>query len=536
MTGYLNQLQAKQQFTTTESEGSVAPPILLITTDMVPPEFTRPVEGFPPVQTPAMDSLKEQGIEYTQAFCTAPVCTPSRAAFLTGRYSYITTNSERAHDGHEMHLRHEDAIFPEYLKARGYYTRHHGKSHIGTAPFMKAFGENSNAWDRWSPPWYDDDQYLAYLRNQNLGPFDFKKAIRGVAPNGVSPGNNYGGWIADQNGAPFPIEGTYPFFLVHKAIESIKSYRASQARSSKPKPLYLQLDFFAPHQPFAIPGGMEAREAQIRSQIDLSTFPLKPFFPEPRVYSLYRKNWGLVSDQTISDYLVANILQWEVVDQALARLFNFLRSVDLWDPAWIFFLADHGEMNCHSRLIDKGAYLNPQVLRVPLYAKVPGSASGTAPLAGRACPVPVSLVDLAATIFDLTGIAPSEKIDGVSLRETLRQGKREAALPVMFEIWSHVVPNPCVGQVLATDDGQPVVYSYNACDPVDELYVLNSENGGELANRVSEDRDLHKKAIRSLYQALNSDPRFKAYAGFMALEYSDIIQISGDLQKFVETV
>jgi len=53
-------------------------------------------------------------------------------------------------------------IIQEYLKATGYITKHAGKCHLGTEKYMDAFDENDNASDRWAPPIYDDQLYLAY--------------------------------------------------------------------------------------------------------------------------------------------------------------------------------------------------------------------------------------------------------------------------------------------------------------------------------------------------------------------------------------
>ena len=252
--GYIDELTGRAPFDYTEPEQRSN--LLFISTDMVPPEFWNQGLNRQIRHTPALDQLSREGTTFANAFATAPVCSPSRAAYLTGRHSYIMTNSERGHDGHEMHLRPTDTIFPEYLSKVGYHIRHVGKSHVGRHKFMDTFGENDSPWDRWSPPWYDDDGYLAYLRGLGFGPISFNRGISGMSPSRSGEGNFYGGWIAPQNGNPFPIEGTYPWYLVERAIETLKS------RTTEDAPFYLQLDFFAPHQPFAIPGDMEERRGR----------------------------------------------------------------------------------------------------------------------------------------------------------------------------------------------------------------------------------------------------------------------------------
>ena len=168
--------------------------------------------------------------------------------------------------------------------------------------------------------------------------FTFKKEIRGETWEGKKEGNSYGGWIADQNGKPFPEEGLYSSFLVEKAISTLNS------RLNETAPFYLQLDFFGPHQPFAIPGGWENREKEIRKEITLpeswleweaAGFPSKT--GDPRIYDMYRKNWGLKNRQDVLDYRTANQMQYEILDKHIGRLLSYLKEKNLYDNTWIFF-------------------------------------------------------------------------------------------------------------------------------------------------------------------------------------------------------
>jgi arylsulfatase A-like enzyme len=527
---YIDKLTGRAPFI--RNTATVPGNIVFISTDMVPPEFWRTPSYRGVRHTPALDQLATDGTSFTNAFATAPVCSPSRAAYLTGRHSYIMTNSERGHDGHEMHLRTSDTIFPEYLTATGYHTRHVGKSHVGRHKFMDAFGENDSPWDRWSPPWFDDDKYLSYLRRRGLGPISFEREIYGMSAAGTGRGNFYGGWIAPQKGREFPIEATYPWYLVEHAIETLTSRPESNG------PLYLQLDFFAPHQPFAIPGGMSDRERAIRESLpepygyDLpqedGSFPGRD---EPRVYELYRRNWGIADQQTVRDYMVANLLQYEVIDRALGRLFEFLRQEKLYDETTVIFTADHGEMNCNLGLIDKGSFLNPHVMRVPLVVKPSREATEAFP--ESACDTPVSLLDIAPTVLHLAGVAPLDRIDGVPLQETMRSGSRPPDRPVMAEVWSHVVPNPCVATVFDASDGHRYLFSFNICDNRSELYRLGG--APELDNLFDDPAwaAQRQEAIETLHERLGGDERWKGYHAYSALAFARVLNETGDQQHFL---
>src|SRR5574340_779788 len=213
------------------------PHVFLITLDMVSPDHwraERPLHR--EVELPTIRGLFRDSVVFNNAFCASPLCAPARATLATGRYTYITANGERAHDGHETILRPSDVIFQEYLKAVGYRTKHAGKGHLGTQKFMDAFDENDNAWDRWAPPIYDDELYVARLRRMGVKQIRYKKEIRGLQQDRKTPQASLGGWI------DFPIEAQYTHYLVDRAIEKLDAALAENG------PVYLQLDVFDPHR------------------------------------------------------------------------------------------------------------------------------------------------------------------------------------------------------------------------------------------------------------------------------------------------
>lgn len=500
------------------------PNILLITQDMVPPEFYN-IDST--LNIPCQKSLASDGISYDNAFATSPLCGPSRASILTGRYSYITGNSERSHDGHQTHLRSEDIIYPEYLKAIGYHCRHIGKSHVGTEHFMRAFSENSSPWNRWSPPWYDEDLYIKFLNNKNLERFTFKREIKGMNFENKKEGNSYGGWLADQNNRPFPEEATYPAFLINRTIDTLET------RKDKNSPFYMQLDFFGPHQPFAIPGGWEKREDDIRKDMILPESWLeweKAGFPEkcdePRAYDLYRKNWGLRNREDVINYRIANQLQYEILDHQITRLIEYLKDNNLYDNTLILFTADHGEMNGKKGCIDKGAYINPQVLQVPFIVKPPKDTDYEK---GQRVDEPVSLLDILPTVCHFSSLEIPLRSDGVSLIDTANGLERPFNKPVMADVWNHVVPNPCVG-IIFKEQSMKYLYSYNCTQDMDELYQLGNKKLENLINKKKEER---ARAIRKMHEALVSDSRWDVYKGYFELEYTKELALKpGDSQKF----
>lgn len=510
------------------------PHILLISADMVGPDLYHPARPFSQhVRIPAIRSLMQDGAFFSNAFCTVPLCSPSRASYLTGRYSYVQGNSERSPEGLATELRKDDIIFPEYLKAAGYTTRQVGKCHVGADKFIDAFGDNDQPWDRWSPPVFDDDDFLAYQRSLGVKPQKYSREIVFRLQDRTTPGNSVGGWVVQQDGKPFPVEAQYSYYLGRKAIQTVEGLVANG--SLQHHPLYLQLDIFDPHQPFSIPAGFEDRERKLRQ---IMTVPdswraakdrdFQRGADEPEIVDIYRRYWGIYDPEQLINYRIAYALQMELVDRVVGMVLKRLKELELYDNMMIVFISDHGEMNGRRAMVDKGVYLYPDVVRVPMVLKPPAAI----PRKNATVESAVSLLDVSQTILDLAGIRPEAKFDGVSLLPALAGAEVDDARTLLFFGGWHVGVNfDCGIQHLAAD-GHRYLYSYNCTSQVDELFDLDSEDATNLIGKP-EYANVRSELIHKLGAALSSDPRWAGYwAEFRLARFRDLPKASGDMQLF----
>lgn len=515
-----------------EEPGGKPPHIILISADMVSPDLYRPDRPLSRhVQIPAIRSLMKDGCFFSNAFCTVPLCSPSRASYLTGRYSYILGNGEHAPDGLQTELRDDDIIFPEYLRAAGYVTRQIGKCHVGAKKFLDAFGENDQPWDQWSPPVFDDDDFLNYQRRLGVKPQKYSREIVFKQQDRHTAGNSVGGWIVQEDGKPFPLEAQYSYYLGQKAIQTIDDLvdKGSTARH----PVYLQLDIFDPHQPFSIPAGFEEREKELRrimtvpkSYEEAKRRDWKRAEDEPEIIDIYRRYWGIYDEAQLIDYRVAYVLQMELVDKVIGMVLAKLKESGLYDNSLIVFISDHGEMSGRRALVDKGVFLFPDVVRVPMVIKPPRTHIALKPVIDS----PVSLLDLSQTLLDAARIQADAKFDGISLVPELtgKEGSSDRTL-LFFGGW-HVGVNFACGIHQRFPDGRQFLYSYNCTSTVDELYDLASEDAENLIHEP-EYASVRDEMIRRLGVALQADPRWSGYwTEFRIAKFKYLPTTEGDMQ------
>ena len=119
--------------------------------------------GHPTIRTPRLDRMAAEGIKLTSFYAAAPVCTPSRAALLTGRYPIRFGLSGNFGPDSEGGLPAEERTLAEALEARGYRTAAFGKWHLGSVP---GFFPTEHGFDVFFGLPYSNDMVPPWVRTE----------------------------------------------------------------------------------------------------------------------------------------------------------------------------------------------------------------------------------------------------------------------------------------------------------------------------------------------------------------------------------
>jgi choline-sulfatase len=412
-----------------------APNILLVMADQLAPAFL-PIHGHPLVRAPNLEALAKNGVVFESAYCNSPLCSPSRAVFMTGRLPSRTRVYDNAAE-----FSADIPTFAHHLRLRGYRTILSGKMHFCGPDQMHGFEQRLTtdiypADYGWTPDWDHPEDRPSWYHNMSSV--------------------TQAGLCVRTNQLDFDDEVA---FASERALYDI-------ARDRDARQFLLVASFTHPHDPFAIP---EKYWSLYRDRdIDMPGPAIPPALLDPHSKRL-RHVCAMDSEPIAPEQVRAARHAYyggiAYVDENLGRLMQALKATGLADDTIVVFTSDHGEMLGERGLWYKMSFFEG-ASRVPLV--IAGSSRFKPARVGAS----VSLVDLLPTFVDLAGgdaAALAGSIDGRSLLPHLegRAGHDEA-----------------IGEYLAEGAIAPMVmlrrqqwkFIHSAPDP-DQLYDVKSDPG-----------------------------------------------------------
>jgi arylsulfatase A len=337
-------------------------------------------------RTPNLDALAARGVKFTDAYAAAPVCSPSRAALLTGRHPArlrLTDWLPGRADAPDQKLS-RPAIRPalplaeetlaEALKRAGYATANVGKWHLGG----EGFGPREQGFD------------LNIAGDHHGTPVSyFYPYRRGAETTPGLDGGKEGEYLTDR--------------LTSEAEKFIERNRG--------RPFFLYLPHYAVHIP------MKAK-------------------PETVARYAGAARPGAARHNAVYAAMLDSL------DEGVGRVLRKLEELGLRENTVVIFTSDNGGLHVeegpntpatsNAPLREGKGYLYEGGIRVPLVAEWPGGG-----WAGGVRAEPVSSLDLFATVRELAGLGPAGRADGVSLLPLLRGGRLSPPRRALYWHYPH---------------------------------------------------------------------------------------------------
>ena len=343
-------------------------------------------------ETPNLDQLAKEGMRFTNAYAAAPVCSPYRAALLTGQYparvgilDYLRPNSSNG-----LSTRH--ITLPEMLKRNGYATGMAGKWHLTGYKYHKAIYE---------------------VKPKDHGfDWDFGREIKGV-------GNGANFWpyvFRTQPISWIDIKenrlGKKEFLVDRMNIEAVDFIERS-----KDKPFFLYLSHYAPHT--IMNGKPELVEKYVRKHPPGKSTRTKCYLCEDQGHEgdLFH-HWA----QDHNPHLAAML---ESIDDGVGMIQKKLKESGIADNTILVFSSDNGgELNVTSNAPLRGgkSQLYEGGIRVPMIVRWPGQVP-----ANTVCDEPTMNIDFYPTFLAAAGIEPdkAQTLDGTSILATWKNPKQK---------------------------------------------------------------------------------------------------------------
>lgn len=351
--------------------------------------------------TPHIDRIANEGMRFDNCFCTNSICSPSRAAILTGTYNHINGVKSLQDD-----LDGRMTTFPKLLQANGYQTAMVGKWHLG-------HGGNADptGFDYWTvvpgQGEYHDPEFI------EMGEL---KRVKGYATDLITDFSV--NWLDKR-------DRSKPFMLMchHKAPH--RPWEPDEKHAH----MYEDVDIPEPETFYDDYEGRSdaAKQAKMRVDRDFNDLVDLKGHPPEGLTELEAKKWRY--QRYMKDYLrcVASI------DDNVGRLLDYLDAEGVADNTIVIYTSDQGFFLGDHGWYDK-RFMYEESLRMPFIVRYPKAIQP-----GSVTDLMALNVDFPCTFLDYAGVPIPENMQGVSLRTIWEGGTPEGWRTSMYyRYWMHL--------------------------------------------------------------------------------------------------
>jgi len=443
------------------------PNILFLLADDMRPDCIAAL-GNERIRTPNLDRLVAEGMTFSRASCSYPICVVSRSEMITGRHGW--ENGITGYRGAKFQP--DQTFWAEALRDRGYETWHVGKWHVSGRPSTRGYLDLAGHFAGGGGKFWKEGQV------------DWKEF----------PITGYRGWIfqSDDGKEKYPELGVG----VTPDISTKFADAAISLIERKPdKPWFCHVNFTAPHDPLFVPPGMEGKYQTETMELPKDFLPVHPFDHgnfDGRDEALLA--WPR-TEEAIKDLLRVYYSVIEDMDTQIGRIIEVLETTDQRENTIIIFASDHG-MACGSHGLRGKQNMYEHTINVPLIVTGPGIENGATTEAQ------IYLRDLYPTTCELAGIPIPSSVTAESFAPVLR-GKASSSHEDIFGYFTDRQ------RMVRTDDGWKLI-RYPQIDHW-QLFDLNSDPF-ERFNLIDSPVPAHQAKFKLLREKLdgwrreNNDP------------------------------
>ncbi|MBN2593195.1 MAG: sulfatase-like hydrolase/transferase [Sedimentisphaerales bacterium] len=349
--------------------------------------------GHPDVKTPNLDRLAGRGVLFTNAYCSAPACNPSRASLMTGILPSTSGVYHNPDPWRQSPVLKNAVTIPQHFMAHGYSAVGGGKIYHGSFP---------------DPPSWQD-YFPSQQKNKPDDPLPPNRPINGI------PNTAHFDW------GPVDIPDE------QMGDRQVAAWAIKELQKKHNKPFFIACGFFRPHLPWYVPKKYFDMYPPDKitlpnvNENDLDDVPpigrkmAKPQGDHEKV--IEHKQWR----KAVQGYLSSI----SFVDTCVGMVINELDRSDHADNTIIILWSDHG-WHLGEKLHWRKFSLWEEATHNVLMAVVPGVTKSSV-----RCSRPVTMLDIYPTLIELCNLASKDKIQGKSLVPLLKNPEAEWERPAL---------------------------------------------------------------------------------------------------------
>ena len=414
--------------------------------------------------TPNLDRIANEGMRFDNCFCTNSICTPSRAAILTGTYNHVNSVTTLA-----TMMDNTLNTFPKMMQREGYQTAMCGKWHLGQGPTHWPTG-----FDYWTvlpgqglyhdpvmvemeeekvfPGYVTDivtDKALSWLDGRDRDR-PFLLMLHHKAPHRP--------WEPDDKHATMydDVELPYP-----ETFDDTYENRSAAAAAAE---MRIERDFHSGDLKLKAPEGLKAND-KLPVPEQIAGYELVDLDGKVHTFESREdlKKWKY--QRYIKDYLrtIAS------VDDNVGRVLDYLEQEGIADDTIVVYTSDQGFFLGDHGWYDK-RFMYEESLRMPFIIRYPGTVTP-----GTVNEDMILNVDFAQTFLDYAGIDEDQSMQGRSFRPVLEgETPTDWRTSMYYRYWMHKAHHNVYGHYGIRTLDYKLIYFYNdACGAkgaVDETY------------------------------------------------------------------